>query len=650
MAKQADKDEYILEFKVDQSNLLKEAASSKKAILEVQTAQQELNKEFKKGAIDIDEYAKESVRLENQLKKEQQTYANLTKAINTNSNSLDAQRFKLSQLTTERNKLDKSTEQGIKQFNKLNKEIKDLNEEIKKHEQAGGDFRRNVGNYTNSIKDAASQMNIAGVSVSDLGSKISAFANPATAAVGVVGALGAAYAMSSTGAKDLAFAQDRLSSATGILVEDFGKLVGGDSGGGGGQGLVSKLVAGLGEYFKIQFDIATYGLFSDYLDEVAEKSERAAKAQERLRDITISLAFAQAFAKEDERKAELQRRIRDSADSSTGEKLAASESIDATLTASKDRTIAVLKAQIQAIKESTVNYENNREAQLQVAQITAEIADKEEEITGKLTENYNIRKELTRLATLEGRSGNVNTNTPNVSVDVIDSALVTDKAIGEARMNITKKTEKFVTNYQKEEGKRRRQNKMDELEFEKEINKQRLESLIYIFGQASSIFEQNTAAGKLLSSADAIVNTYKAANVALSSFPPPFSYAAMATTIAAGLANVAKINGVQFAEGGYTGPGGKYEVAGIVHKDEYVVPKRLVRNPQYAPHIAALEQGRLKGYSDGGLVKNNATSQVDQNLMMANILKNMPSPVVSVVDINKGQANLQTKVSTEKLK
>jgi len=30
---------------------------------------------------------------------------------------------------------------------------------------------------------------------------------------------------------------------------------------------------------------------------------------------------------------------------------------------------------------------------------------------------------------------------------------------------------------------------------------------------------------------------------------------------------------VQYADGGYTGDGGKYEVAGVVHKGEYVVPQ-----------------------------------------------------------------------------
>jgi hypothetical protein len=60
-----------------------------------------------------------------------------------------------------------------------------------------------------------------------------------------------------------------------------------------------------------------------------------------------------------------------------------------------------------------------------------------------------------------------------------------------------------------------------------------------------------------------------------------------------------------FAEGGYTGSGGKYEPAGIVHKGEYVIPSYILSNPRFGPNIAALESARtkkIKGFADGGLV------------------------------------------------
>ncbi len=56
----------------------------------------------------------------------------------------------------------------------------------------------------------------------------------------------------------------------------------------------------------------------------------------------------------------------------------------------------------------------------------------------------------------------------------------------------------------------------------------------------------------------------------------------------------------KYATGGYTGDGGKFEPAGIVHKGEYVIPQWMVR--KYPGTIAALEKIRKRGYSEGGAV------------------------------------------------
>jgi hypothetical protein len=55
-----------------------------------------------------------------------------------------------------------------------------------------------------------------------------------------------------------------------------------------------------------------------------------------------------------------------------------------------------------------------------------------------------------------------------------------------------------------------------------------------------------------------------------------------------------------FSDGGYTGDGGKYDPAGIVHKGEYVIPAWQV--DKYPHAINELENIRKKGYADGGMV------------------------------------------------
>lgn len=54
-----------------------------------------------------------------------------------------------------------------------------------------------------------------------------------------------------------------------------------------------------------------------------------------------------------------------------------------------------------------------------------------------------------------------------------------------------------------------------------------------------------------------------------------------------------------FSSGGYTGPGGKYEPAGIVHRDEFVVRKEVVQQPGMLEFLDSLN---TRGYADGGLV------------------------------------------------
>ena len=46
--------------------------------------------------------------------------------------------------------------------------------------------------------------------------------------------------------------------------------------------------------------------------------------------------------------------------------------------------------------------------------------------------------------------------------------------------------------------------------------------------------------------------------------------ASIAAQTASIVSNIQAVSGVGFASGGYTGPGGKYQPAGIVHKGEYV--------------------------------------------------------------------------------
>jgi phage-related minor tail protein len=56
-----------------------------------------------------------------------------------------------------------------------------------------------------------------------------------------------------------------------------------------------------------------------------------------------------------------------------------------------------------------------------------------------------------------------------------------------------------------------------------------------------------------------------------------------------------------FADGGFTGSGGKYEPAGVVHKGEFVFSKETVQRLG-AGNLERLHRSAKKGYATGGLV------------------------------------------------
>ncbi|HBT4836059.1 TPA: phage tail protein [Klebsiella quasipneumoniae subsp. similipneumoniae] len=93
------------------------------------------------------------------------------------------------------------------------------------------------------------------------------------------------------------------------------------------------------------------------------------------------------------------------------------------------------------------------------------------------------------------------------------------------------------------------------------------------FGEQSAIYKVAFAASKAFAIADSMVKIQQALASGAVSAPYPANIIAMASIAAQTasiVSNIQAVSGVGFASGGYTGPGGKYQPAGIVHKGEYV--------------------------------------------------------------------------------
>lgn len=112
-----------------------------------------------------------------------------------------------------------------------------------------------------------------------------------------------------------------------------------------------------------------------------------------------------------------------------------------------------------------------------------------------------------------------------------------------------------------------------------------------------------------------------------------------------------------YAEGGYTGDGDRYEVAGVVHRGEYVVPKPIMDNPRVVDAVGTIEAIRrsrtpvatvaapssLPGYAAGGMVGSTTSGMDSANLAKAvkelkNALGNIRAHVVYKDIENAGDA------------
>lgn len=106
-----------------------------------------------------------------------------------------------------------------------------------------------------------------------------------------------------------------------------------------------------------------------------------------------------------------------------------------------------------------------------------------------------------------------------------------------------------------------------------------------------------------------------------------------------------------FSEGGYTGDGARMEIAGVVHKGEYVVPQPVLRDPYVAAMVANIESRRIRkipsssksqGYADGGYVngqnQNNDSDILNSILAKLDKISSTPSrSYVVLSDVNAAQ-------------
>lgn len=128
------------------------------------------------------------------------------------------------------------------------------------------------------------------------------------------------------------------------------------------------------------------------------------------------------------------------------------------------------------------------------------------------------------------------------------------------------------------------------------------------FGEQSAAYHAAFRLQKAAAIAMAIVNMQlDISQAAAKGFPA--NVPLIAKAIGEGLTILGNIRAASFAAGGYTGPGSKYQEAGVVHAEEFVNRREVVAQPGARPFLEDFNRvgmralaWHLPGYADGGYV------------------------------------------------
>ncbi|PVX40525.1 tape measure domain-containing protein [Pasteurella langaaensis DSM 22999] len=190
-------------------------------------------------------------------------------------------------------------------------------------------------------------------------------------------------------------------------------------------------------------------------------------------------------------------------------------------------------------------------------------------------------------------------------------------------------------------------------EFQREMNNYAtgLNDLGGAFGNLASMIEQSGgrqsaaykamfAVSKAFAIAESMVKLSQAISQAMAdptALTPAQKFANMAAVAAAGMNVVSQISSVGFATGGYTGDGGKYTPAGIVHRGEYVITKEATARLGLG-YLNYLNYGK-RGFANGGGVAVPRLPSMEPRV-------NNSSQDITVKVINQGEP-VQAEVSTK---
>ncbi|MBK0003361.1 phage tail length tape measure family protein [Erwinia sp. S38] len=168
------------------------------------------------------------------------------------------------------------------------------------------------------------------------------------------------------------------------------------------------------------------------------------------------------------------------------------------------------------------------------------------------------------------------------------------------------------------------------------------DSMGMMFSEQSAMYKAAFVTQKAFAIAQAALQLPMAMGQAMAGLPFPANLAAVAQVIglmATITSSITSAAAVGFASGGYTGPGGKYQPAGIVHKGEYVFDQAST-NRIGVSQLEALRSGKPLDATLGRSGFGTGVKNVSNNNQMTVIQPNVTVPPITI-NGNPSDATIQ---------
>lgn len=568
-------------------------------------------------------------------------------------NSIKKLREESKRLRAERDSLNTSTTEGRKRIEELNASINKNDAIIKENSTNLEKQRLNVGNYADSIKQAVGNLTsgipaLSGFAKGQEVVNLALKANPIGAVIAALTALFAIFSQNAKIADEFSFILSAINKAFGFAIDfivetvtNLDRL---------GEALLNPIkfikdfANGFGEAAKEGYDAAA--AMDEFTVTLAKLNQQIAINDVRVQALNKSLKDTTLTERE---RIKIATEIADLEikNAQIKENLAKKELANLQLL-NKGRTLSG-EEQAKEIDLQTKVFVAGEEAKVAAADKTKRInilLAKEEAAEKKNAVTDEVDPALReRLRQQEGE----------IEIEDQKQAALTDLNL--KGINARMEADIQRTLQEDIEAKKREERAIKEQQVKEQAQRREVAVFAGSLGQLAALQKKDSLNGKALASTQAVINTYLGVTEILrqkSTLPSPFDFitkaANVAATIGTGLAALQQINGAQFAEGGYTGDGGKYEPAGVVHRGEYVVPQKIVKDPKYSPIISTLESARLKPFADGGFVgaietrqASNSFSQTSQFNSIVDSINRIDRTVLVLQDFERAQ-NAKTEV------